>query len=279
MPPPRPPAVADLPYWDSYLRQLEAGLPEDVRALHSHYGCWDDPSWSNRRPEDYGKAAERMCEKVSAAAQIADGQRVLDVGCGLGAVTASLNIRFANMTLVGLNIDPRQLAIARQVCRARPDNQVQFVAGDAVRLPFPAASFDAVLALECTMHFPSRAQFLSEAARVLRPGGWLGLCEHFSRAPRREPIDAPRRSRLWGMFQEPLCAAQFQTLAAQHGLQTVHREDVTGHTVPTFPGVRKFVAGGLRWPLSWQARLLLRLTEWMVRSGRLQYQIWGLERR
>src|SRR5438034_5931485 len=42
---------------------------------------------------------------------------------------------------------------------------------DACALPFPDASFDRVLAVECIFHFPSRLRFLKEAARVLKPGG------------------------------------------------------------------------------------------------------------
>ncbi len=279
MPPPRPPAGSNLPYWDSYLRQLAAAeLPSDVRALHSHYGCWDNPSWSNRVPEDYGRAAERMCDKAIQAAGIADGQRVLDVGCGLGATIQRLNQQYGRMELFGLNIDSRQLAIARQVCQPRVDNQVRLIQGDAVRLPLAASAFDVVLALECSMHFASRTQFLAEAARVLRPGGRLALCEHFSASPRPEPQDRPRNSRLWGLFQEPLSAAQYRSLAAQQGFRAAHDEDVTAETVPTFPGVRKFIARGMRWPLSWQARLMLHFTEWLVRHGRLQYRLLAFER-
>lgn len=279
MPSSRPPSGAELPYWDSYLRQLQAaGLPADVRALHSHYGCWDDPSWSNRVPADYGRAAQRMCDKVLAAAGVADGQRLLDVGCGLGAVVASLNERLSGMTLWGLNVDERQLAIARRVCNPANHNIIEFIAGDAVRLPFDGASFDVLLALECSMHFSSRERFLAEAARVLRPSGRLALCEHFSQRPRSEPADQPRQSRLWGTFQEPLSVSQFQALAARHGLKPVHCEDVTRATIPTFPGVRQFVCAGLQWPLNWQARLMLRLTELLLRMGRLRYCVLAFER-
>lgn len=291
------PTAAELPYWDSYLRQLgEAPEIENFQALHSHYGCWDNPAWSNRVPDDYGRAAERMCEKVLTAAGIEDGQCVLDVGCGLGSVLASLNQRRSRMSLVGLNIDARQLAIAHNVCHERGDgtagcavgsamegdtvagNTVRWVAGDAVRLPLAEGAFDVVLALECSMHFPSRAMFLSEAHRVLRPGGRLALCEHFAKRARREPIDQPRRSRLWGTFQEPLSQCQFQELAAAAGFMPTHDEDVTRNTLPTFPGVRRFVAGGLPWPLSWQARAMLRLTELLVRAGRLEYRVLAFQR-
>jgi ubiquinone/menaquinone biosynthesis C-methylase UbiE len=264
-----------LPYWDGFLKLLREQYPAyNQEAFHSHYGCWDDPSWSNRRPADYGRAAERMCQKVCDAARIKSSVRVLDIGCGLGSVISSLNQRFSAVALTGLNVDLRQLDVARRGVVARDGNTVNFVGGDAVALPFAEGSFDVVLALECSMHFASRERFLREVARVLRPSGRLALCEHFARPGSHELPDSPKQSEIFGPFLEPISVSQFSQMADRAGLRLVHDEDVSRQTVPTFPMVRRMLWRSmttLRLKLgSW---LTLTLAEALIRFGLLHYRI------
>src|SRR5687768_13614866 len=98
------------PYFDVLLERLDEG---DARACtafgrHVHWGWWPDPDQASGTPEDYAAAAERMCHKVCAAAGVGEGMRVLDVGCGLGGTIASLNERFSDLDMVGVNIGPCQ---------------------------------------------------------------------------------------------------------------------------------------------------------------------------
>jgi len=163
------------PYFDDLLARLEAG-DETSRAAygrHVHWGWWPDPATATDTAEDYGAAAERMCHLVCDAAGIADGMRVLDVGCGFGGTIASLNDRFHNLDLLGVNIDPRQVKRAQDTIHPNSGNRIRFEVGDACDLQVPAAAFDVVLAVECIFHFESRAAFLAGAAKALKPGGRL----------------------------------------------------------------------------------------------------------
>lgn len=64
--------------------------------------------------------------------------------------------RPSEVKLCALNIDARQLDVAKKKVHARPGNEVHFVVGDACRLPFHGQSFDVLTAVECSFHFPSR---------------------------------------------------------------------------------------------------------------------------
>lgn len=269
-----PTSKPQLPYWDGFLDLLAARNAEySIEGLHAHYGCWDNPAWSNRVAEHYGLAAQRMCDLVCEAAGVAAQQRVLDVGCGVGTVVGSIDRQHQPIELIGLNIDLRQLRVAQSGVRPTGENQIAFVAADGCVLPYADRSFDVVLALECTMHFASRERFLREVRRVLRPGGRLALCEHFAQRNERRDFDVPSSSRIWGSFLEPCTVDQFRRMAEASGLRLVGQRDVSQETVPTFPMVRRLLSQAIPRPWNWGAFALLLYAEVLVRTGRLYYKI------
>jgi ubiquinone/menaquinone biosynthesis C-methylase UbiE len=106
------------------------------------------------------------------ALQAVKRPRILDVATGAGRVPAVMGDYAAqvNGRLIGLDASAKMLtqAVEKIECPA-----VDFARGTAVALPFPAASFDAVVCLEALEFFPSDEAALREMARVLRPGGFL----------------------------------------------------------------------------------------------------------
>ncbi|MEM8867888.1 MAG: methyltransferase domain-containing protein [Verrucomicrobiota bacterium] len=152
----------------------------DVKAAfgdHVHWGYWEEPSLADGTIADYAKAAESLSRRLYEKAQIHDGDRILDVGCGFGGTISSLNKKFSDLELTGLNIDERQIEVAKASVVPANENDINFVIADAVELPFEDDSFDVVMAVECIFHFSSRKDFLSEVKRVLRPGGRLVLSD------------------------------------------------------------------------------------------------------
>ncbi|HZN20131.1 MAG TPA: demethylmenaquinone methyltransferase [Micromonosporaceae bacterium] len=114
-----------------------------------------------------------------AALQLASGQRVLDLGAGTGVSTAEL--ARSGAYAVGADLSLGMLETGR---RARP--QVPLLAGDALALPFPDASFDAVTISFALRNVVDPDAALQEMARVTRPGGRLVVCE-FSH-PTHQPL-------------------------------------------------------------------------------------------
>jgi ubiquinone/menaquinone biosynthesis C-methylase UbiE len=96
-------------------------------------------------------------------------QRILDVGCGTGVMSAKL----AGTGRVVLGVDLSAAMVAR--ARLRRDTNLDFLQADAENLPLESASFDAVVNLISFHHYPHPDKAISEFHRVLRPGGKLVL--------------------------------------------------------------------------------------------------------
>ncbi|KAF8814976.1 delta-sterol C-methyltransferase [Phlegmacium glaucopus] len=107
------------------------------------------------------------------------GMRVLDVGCGVGGPAREI-AQFTDARIVGLNNNEFQIGRARKYTKkAGLENQVTYVKGDFMKLSeqFGENSFDAVYAIEATVHAPSWEGVYGEIFKVLKPGGVFGVYE------------------------------------------------------------------------------------------------------
>jgi LmbE family N-acetylglucosaminyl deacetylase/SAM-dependent methyltransferase len=105
------------------------------------------------------------------------GQRLLDVGCGLGDAALALSIDLgAQGEIVGVDGSEVMLAEAR-VRAAGASCRVRFIVGDAGDLDEPDASFDAVRSERMLQWVPDPGRAVAEMARVLRPGGVVCLTD------------------------------------------------------------------------------------------------------
>ena len=107
-----------------------------------------------------------------------DGRdRVLDVACGSGASAVHLAERFG-CRVTGLDYSPENIATAQGHAMSRGvAHLTSFCQGDAERLPFDDGAFDTVIS-ECSFcTFPNKITAAAEMARMLRPGGRLGLTD------------------------------------------------------------------------------------------------------
>jgi SAM-dependent methyltransferase len=138
-----------------------------------------------------GQYSEPLARRFADLAGIGDGQRVLDVGCGPGALTAELVTR-AGVASVSA-VEP-SASFAAAVRERLPGVEVRRSAAE--QLPFPDGTFDAALA-QLVVHFMADpVQGLREMRRVTRPGGTVAACV-WDHAGGRGPVSA-----LWSAARE-----------------------------------------------------------------------------
>jgi ubiquinone/menaquinone biosynthesis C-methylase UbiE len=119
-------------------------------------------------------ARQQMIER----AELAPGQRVLEIGCGTGSLLLQIAAQQPEVELVGLDPDPKALSLARSKCERR-GVATQLDAGFSDALPYAEASFDRVFSSFMFHHLDAAVKraTLAEVRRVLRPGGSLHLLD------------------------------------------------------------------------------------------------------
>jgi SAM-dependent methyltransferase len=105
------------------------------------------------------------------------GREVLDISCGRGGNLSTIGKYYQARRLVGLDITRAHI----QFCKTRHAGEgSDFLVGDAEKLPFGSASFDVVINVEASGHYPNLLQFYVEVFRMLRPGGYFLYTDLFS---------------------------------------------------------------------------------------------------
>jgi fatty-acid O-methyltransferase len=134
-----------------------------------NYGYEEDPPMA--LPLAESDEPNRFCiQQYHCTATQVDlsGKQVLEVGCGHGGGASYLTRTLHPASYTGLDLNPAGITF----CRKRHNLPgLDFVRGDAENLPFPDQSFDAVINIESSYCYPRFPRFLTEVARVLRPGG------------------------------------------------------------------------------------------------------------
>jgi ubiquinone/menaquinone biosynthesis C-methylase UbiE len=142
-----------------------------------------DEDTQRERPGILVGVAERHGRRSAARnaafflAYLRSGMRVLDVGCGPGAITVGLAKAVVPGEVVGIDLDPEPIARAQGLVGERGLANVHFEIGNVNELPFPDQSFDAAFAHTLFMHLENPIGAASEVLRVLKPGGVFGVSE------------------------------------------------------------------------------------------------------
>ena len=208
---------------------------------HIHHGLWDEADVSFALPPDVAQL--RLTETLADLAGITGGQRVLDIGCGLGGSAIHLaSTRGCHVT--GVTVSGVQCAYARAAAikngvagpLRRGPGRAMFRHDDAERLAFDSNSFDVVWSVECTEHLFDKLGFFERAARWLQPGGRLAICAWVAG---EEPLSPEQHDIAYRVCEGMFCpslgtASDYETWFDDAGLTDIETHDWTARVAKTW---------------------------------------------
>jgi ubiquinone/menaquinone biosynthesis C-methylase UbiE len=267
------------PYFDVLFEKLNQGnkTAQEAFGEYVHWGYWNDPAPKIISAKNFHQAAELMTQHVVSKAGIKDGYKVLDVGCGFGGTIKYLNQRHKNCQFVGVNIDPRQIALAKKEVTAKNNNSIEFIEADACQLPFSKSKFDVVLCVESIFHFSDRETFFKECQRVLRPEGILVVSDFVPVHLLNSFVNFAEHAfnlvgDMYGAMRLDVSLSKYRKIAQKTGFYVESIEDVTDNTLPTY----RFMKQSFREHLTNKEKKFIRattMTEYVAKLGLFKYLI------
>ena len=209
---------------------------------HIHHGLWE----ANESP----RAAQlQLTERMATLARITSGQRMADIGCGMGASSIHL-AKTRNCQCLGVTISPLQRSWARAAARWHGvAKNVEFRCADAEQIDLPNDGFDVVWSVECTEHLFDKPRFFRRAANWVKPGGTVAICAWLA----GDTADAGRAQQVHDVCEGFFCpslgtSADYTQWLGEAGLQMEYCLDWTSRVSRTWEICRDRVRRSrIRW--------------------------------
>jgi arsenite methyltransferase len=170
---------------------------------------------------DAAVLASLGCGNPTAVAELGPGERVLDLGSG-GGIDVLLSAKRVGPTgrAIGLDMTDEMLALAQRNAREAGVDNVEFLKGQIEAIPLPADSVDVVIS-NCVINLAAdKAAVFREIARVLRPGGRMGVSDIVADDGLSEADRAERGSYV-GCIAGALSFAEYRSGLSAAGLTDV----------------------------------------------------------
>jgi tocopherol O-methyltransferase len=186
---------------------------------HIHHGYWI------RGDESKETAQTQLIEHLAQLANIKNGLRILDIGCGFGGSSLYLAKKYGAST-TGITISPVQVQMAKEAS-AKTNLDASFFLMDAEDMHF-AQPFDLLWSVESISHYHDPRKFFASAVKFLKPGGCFALTDWFQKenlspADKKKFIEPIEK----GMMVELRGMNEYSDFLVSSGLQIVHRQDLT----------------------------------------------------
>jgi len=197
--------------------------------------CGDAPEAIGYLPADLGALPDAAvlaslgCGNPIAVAELRPGERVLDLGSG-GGIDVLLSARRVGPTghAIGLDMTDEMLELARRNAAAAGATNVEFVNGQIESIPLPSESIDVVIS-NCVVNLAAdKSAVFAEIARVLRPGGRVGVTDIVA-DDSLDPAERAERGSYAGCIAGALSFSEVRAGLARVGL--VEIEVVPTHAV------------------------------------------------
>ncbi len=173
---------------------------------------------------DAAVLASMGCGNPTAVAELREGETVLDLGSG-GGIDVLLSARRVGPTgtAYGLDMTDEMLALARDNAATAGATNVEFLKGYIEAIPLPEGSVDVVIS-NCVINLSTdKPGVIAEIARVLRPGGRLGVSDVVA-DDHLTPADRAERGSFVGCIAGALSFAEYRELLEDAGFQRIEIE-------------------------------------------------------
>jgi tocopherol O-methyltransferase len=216
-----------------------SGFYQLLWGAHIHHGYWEDG-------ESPAEAQTKLVERLAARLEIARNHHVLDIGSGLGGSACWLAKTFG-CSVLGLTLSPVQVqAAAKRASDEGVSHLASFREHDANRLNLPSGSFDRIWIIECSEHIHDKQAFFRDCARLLSPGGRLGLCVWLrGGAGGPEPDQLVREICEAMLCPSLLTMDQQAAMLRQAGFSDLVADNITTNVMPTWEHCNKLVSNPL----------------------------------
>jgi cyclopropane fatty-acyl-phospholipid synthase-like methyltransferase len=209
--------------------------------LYLNLGYWRDACTID-------EACAALAMLVAETAEIGPGSKVVDVGFGFADQDMLWLERLSPDHIVGLNITPSQVQLARERVAARGmADRIDLIEGSATDMNLPDGAFDQVVGVECAFHFDTRERFFAEALRVLRPGGRLALADIIRAPPHPNRLRRRMQDFNWRFFMEKFAVPRansdtrdsYAAKLGAAGFTSTRVETISRHV---YPGLHHYMA-------------------------------------
>jgi len=195
--------------------------------------------------ETLADAHDAHTDLVAALAELGEGQRVLDIGCGLGAPGVRMARRHG-CEITGINISREQVRQGRELIAAQGmSDRVQIEHGDARKLPFADCYFDAIVCVEVAgdicVTAADKQRLVDEMYRVLRAGGLVGFSDLALRSPPRRADRRVLRSVFYDDGSD--LVTDWPAVFSEQGFTVADHRCIIEQTMPTWEYVRSIYTG------------------------------------
>ena len=182
------------------------------------------------------EAMEHTNEIMAGLVNLTADLRVLDLGCGYGGAARYLARQYG-CSVVGINLSEKELELANKRARETGlQDYLVFESGDFHSLKFDDEVFHVVWSQEAFLHGANKDKIISEAMRVLRPGGTLIFSDLLVRAgttesDRRKIYERVRSPEMWDVDEYYHC------LIAR-GFNVLHKQDWSLHVARSYAWIK-----------------------------------------
>lgn len=212
--------------WRTRTRPPHADNMETIESQRTFWNAWN----AENREASVGEISRRQAEIILEwLGQInRNDLAIIEVGCGTGWLCPLLT-RFGQVTGTDLSDDVLRRAQVRWP-------QIEFIAGDFAALPLKAEAYDVVVSLEVLSHIADQQAFISQIARLLKPGGVLLIAtQNRTVLAERCHIPPPRP----GQLRNWVDREEFQTLLQSR----FHVERLVSASPVAHKGLRRLLTG------------------------------------